>query len=224
MQRGLPDNWREIEARVIRLADALAGRLPAQDVEMAKSLARAGEWGIALEHLMTQIYEYDVAIPATLHREIGELGGAMKLDERAWRILRVTQGASSVGTASDIQAFRRVLDAHMVRTADEVRKAGLAVQSGSWSNERIAMAYFSCLPPRSADQATIDATVCVAAGPGGLAFEADLAWSDGRIIEGIAREQLSGPPWDDVRAKADELAKRASAALARRFQALGPDG
>src|SRR5439155_15773335 len=95
VQRGVPDNWREIEDGVIRVIAKLRGRLPTPDLELAESDARAGEWGVALEHMMSQLYEYDVAVPAPIYREIAQLGATMKLDPREWSILRVAEDESS---------------------------------------------------------------------------------------------------------------------------------
>jgi hypothetical protein len=51
-----------------------AGGLPERDIESIEVLIRVGEWQIALEHLCTQIYEYDIAIDPTERRLLEELG------------------------------------------------------------------------------------------------------------------------------------------------------
>jgi len=48
-----------------------AGRLPAE--QLAESLVKAGEPGIALENLWTQLEQYDVPVPADMARECGTL-------------------------------------------------------------------------------------------------------------------------------------------------------
>jgi hypothetical protein len=44
-----------------------------------RSLVEAGEPGIALENLCTQLHEYDVSVPQDLATELGDLAGAMGL-------------------------------------------------------------------------------------------------------------------------------------------------
>lgn len=77
------------ERRLHRVADALAGDLPNEDISNFRSLVDAGEPGVALENLCSQIFEYDVTITSAVYNEIIALGRAMKLDESWWSILSV---------------------------------------------------------------------------------------------------------------------------------------
>lgn len=78
---------RDIEARLRQVLRELGDSLPEDDVDSILSLIEAGEWGIALENLCTQLYEYDVAIPKHLLDEIALLGHKMKLDPDFWESL-----------------------------------------------------------------------------------------------------------------------------------------
>ncbi|HEX2923498.1 MAG TPA: MafI family immunity protein [Chloroflexota bacterium] len=81
--------WEEIERRLLGLAAAFERQLPKQDIDGVESLARAGEYGVALENLATQLYEYDIAVPGTVLQEIIELGTRLTVDSSYWTILRV---------------------------------------------------------------------------------------------------------------------------------------
>lgn len=77
----------EIESRVRRVVRELAGSLPEDDVDSILGLLEAGEWGIALENLCTQLDEYHVAVPLPLLDEIAQLGDKMGLDPGCWGAL-----------------------------------------------------------------------------------------------------------------------------------------
>lgn len=62
----------------------LEGRLPAVDIQNAWGLLEAGEPGVALETLCTQLYEYDVPVPRTVLSQITETGEAMRLAPELW--------------------------------------------------------------------------------------------------------------------------------------------
>lgn len=74
----------EIESGLVRVIDALRGHLPAEQAQDMLDLTRAGEPGVALENLCTQLAEYEVAISLPLYDQIRLLGKAMQLDETYW--------------------------------------------------------------------------------------------------------------------------------------------
>ncbi len=51
-------------------------------------LTEAGEPGIALENLCTQLFEYDVTITVSIQERLAMLGRAMGLEESQWNKLR----------------------------------------------------------------------------------------------------------------------------------------
>lgn len=65
------------------------GLLPASDTQSAWELLDAGEPGVALENLCTQLYEYDVALPQALVGRIAVAGTAMGLEADVWTVLRL---------------------------------------------------------------------------------------------------------------------------------------
>jgi hypothetical protein len=81
------------EQEIIRLADELRGILTSQDVETVSSLALAGEYGVALEILATQFYEYGVAVSSGQYRKIAELSGALNVNDRYWQSLTIEGNA-----------------------------------------------------------------------------------------------------------------------------------
>lgn len=68
---------------------AVEGRLPATDTQNAWDLLDAGEPGIALENLCTQLYEFDVEVSESLLTQITTAGVAMGLASDLWTDLTV---------------------------------------------------------------------------------------------------------------------------------------
>ena len=58
----------------------VAGLLPERDLTNAWELVDAGEPGIALENLCTQLYEYDVVLDPAVREQVRELAIAMEMD------------------------------------------------------------------------------------------------------------------------------------------------
>jgi hypothetical protein len=76
-----------VEENIINLIGRLSERLSAEIAEECVSLARHGEWGIALENLCVQLSEHDI-FPST--EELGEiqrLAKCMKLNDQVWSFL-----------------------------------------------------------------------------------------------------------------------------------------
>ncbi|MGH9169526.1 MAG: MafI family immunity protein [Acidimicrobiales bacterium] len=61
-------------AEQLRTALADTGGLPARDIDSIKVLIEAGELGIALETLCTQLYEYDIEVTGEQRVRLEELG------------------------------------------------------------------------------------------------------------------------------------------------------
>ncbi|HVX56708.1 MAG TPA: MafI family immunity protein [Candidatus Saccharimonadales bacterium] len=73
-----------IEQKILKAIDTFAGLLPAEQLEDMRGLVIAGEPGIALENLCTQIYEYDVVVQPDVYTTIAEAGAAMGSDSKYW--------------------------------------------------------------------------------------------------------------------------------------------
>lgn len=67
----------------------LEGKLPAANIQNAWGLIDAGEPGVALENLCTQLYEYDVPVPPSVLAQITAVGEAMQLAPDLWTDLIV---------------------------------------------------------------------------------------------------------------------------------------
>ncbi len=81
----------EIEADLIALIlQCRALGVPPSDVDEALALTRAGEPGVALENLCTQLFEYDAVVPAATLEAVERLGRAMGIDESYWKRLAVS--------------------------------------------------------------------------------------------------------------------------------------
>jgi hypothetical protein len=68
---------RRMRVDQLRAALAAAVGLPASDVDSIGVLIDAGEIGVALETLCTQIYEYDVEVDAAQRARLEDLGTAL---------------------------------------------------------------------------------------------------------------------------------------------------
>jgi hypothetical protein len=66
-----------VEERLARVLGRVSGLLPDDQLQEMRQLVQAGEPGIALENLCTQLYEYDVSVPAELAAELEALAEAM---------------------------------------------------------------------------------------------------------------------------------------------------
>lgn len=81
-------NRTEIEATLLTLiADCSDGPIPTIQLQEMVSLVNAGEPGVALENLCTQLFEYDVRVHPHVTAQLASIGRAMGIDERYWQNL-----------------------------------------------------------------------------------------------------------------------------------------
>jgi hypothetical protein len=76
---------REIEDALVRAIGEFSRQLPLEQLDNMRELAKAGEPGIALENLLTQIAEYEVAVAPAMLESLEKLGLAMGIDPKYWR-------------------------------------------------------------------------------------------------------------------------------------------
>jgi hypothetical protein len=76
-----------LETRVLGVIAMCRGLLPQEQLDQMDQLVRAGEPGVALENLSTQLYEYDVPMEQATIEQIASLGMGMGLDPKYWRRL-----------------------------------------------------------------------------------------------------------------------------------------
>jgi hypothetical protein len=77
----------EIEQSLFEVIDTFAGQLPAEQSQNMRDLVKAGESGITLENLCTQLYEYDVTPDSVIIGKLRDLGVAMRIDPTYWELL-----------------------------------------------------------------------------------------------------------------------------------------
>lgn len=58
-----------------------------EDIQNAKELIAHSEYGVALELVVDQLYEYNVEIDKTIIKEIFQLGNEMELNVASWKFL-----------------------------------------------------------------------------------------------------------------------------------------
>ena len=68
------------ELEITNIANEYIGKLPQGDIDSIVSLASHREWGVALENLCTQIYEYELKVPRQTFLKIEEMVKKMNLD------------------------------------------------------------------------------------------------------------------------------------------------
>jgi hypothetical protein len=68
---------RHVEERLERVLATATGLLPEDQLRGMRELVAAGEPGVALENFCTQLYEFDVSVPANLANELEALAAAM---------------------------------------------------------------------------------------------------------------------------------------------------
>ena len=71
----MPD-LRQVEARLARVLESATGLLPQTELRQMCELVSAGEPGVALENLCTQLYEHDVSVSPELASEVEAVAGA----------------------------------------------------------------------------------------------------------------------------------------------------
>lgn len=77
----------DIENQLVAVISGFAGQLPGEQITEMQELARAGEPGIALENLCTQLYEYDVVVSRDRLNQLSLLGKAMGTKPTYWEQL-----------------------------------------------------------------------------------------------------------------------------------------
>lgn len=75
------------EKRTIEIIETFRNRLPDEFVDMYKNLAQHAEWGVALEDLCTQLYEFDITPSAQELEEIKSLAKSMNMADDVWNFL-----------------------------------------------------------------------------------------------------------------------------------------
>jgi hypothetical protein len=75
----------EIEAKLLDVIERCRGLgLPAHELDEMASVAKAGECGVALENLCTQLLEYDAVVSIPVLESIKKLGAVLGIDEKYW--------------------------------------------------------------------------------------------------------------------------------------------
>jgi hypothetical protein len=80
----MSQGFEEIKKTLRRITLQLAGPLPDADVANVLDLLDAGESGVAFETLCTQLYEYEVQVPADTQAELAPIGQQMGLAPHLW--------------------------------------------------------------------------------------------------------------------------------------------
>lgn len=81
-------DYEVIIGKVNEILSLLDGILPHNQIESLQVDVNAGEWALALEILCSNLYEYDIPIPARVYELINEAGKMMRMDESKWQMLQ----------------------------------------------------------------------------------------------------------------------------------------
>lgn len=74
----------ELRAALIEVDD----QLPATDAENVTELIDAGEFGVALETLCTQLYEVDAVVSERTFQRLESIGSSMGMSAKTWAMLK----------------------------------------------------------------------------------------------------------------------------------------
>ena len=77
-----------METDMLQLLSRFQSRLPAATYDDVKNLIDHGEWGVALENMCVQLFEYDLAVSSTELSEIKTLTERMGLPPTTWSFLQ----------------------------------------------------------------------------------------------------------------------------------------
>lgn len=77
----------DLETRLLNVMALSRKLVPAEQLHDMTQLVQAGEPGVALENLCTQLYEYDAALEPDTLKQIETLGKAMGLAPKYWQRL-----------------------------------------------------------------------------------------------------------------------------------------
>lgn len=77
------------ESALLEVIDACRARgVPDRELDDMADLVRAGEPGIALQNLCTQLFEYEVLVPVSVRDALGAIGASMGIKDVYWKRLR----------------------------------------------------------------------------------------------------------------------------------------
>jgi hypothetical protein len=85
-------DWTDVEKRMGDIVYDLEGVLRPEEIAETRELVRAGECGIALENLCTQVSEHGISISRRSALAVAELGNLMGLDPGNWEDLSIDTG------------------------------------------------------------------------------------------------------------------------------------
>ncbi|MFC0514394.1 MafI family immunity protein [Mucilaginibacter angelicae] len=79
---------RKIKSRILTLIN-LAGQLGLneKDIKVAEEYLEYYEWGLSFEHLITQIFEYDVEIDQLFYKMVSDIAVDLKLPDSEYSFL-----------------------------------------------------------------------------------------------------------------------------------------
>lgn len=77
-----------METKLREIVAECAANLQQSDVDAALELVEHSEWGVALEMVCTQLFEYDASVNSVLLQKISDTGAEMGLRPELWMILK----------------------------------------------------------------------------------------------------------------------------------------
>jgi hypothetical protein len=85
---GTTMNLSQIADELVRTIEECRGLgIPQDSLDDSRENAEAGEPGIAVENLCSNLHEYDVVVPAKIYDSLAKLGSHMGIDAKYWTIM-----------------------------------------------------------------------------------------------------------------------------------------
>lgn len=80
----------ELEKRLSLLTESLKPQIPERVYMQTVEVIAAGEYGVALENLCSNLFEFDVVISKDIFAEIVSIGRSMNLSQNTWKDVAVS--------------------------------------------------------------------------------------------------------------------------------------
>jgi len=82
------DEAKQIEQSLCEVLGYLKGILREPDYTNASELIDAGEYGIALDVICAQLFEFEISVPRAAYVKLEEIGQRMHIPKHTWTILQ----------------------------------------------------------------------------------------------------------------------------------------
>ncbi len=80
-------HFKTINKTILQLTTAMEDKLPGQDIEKITEMLENNEFGLALDILCTQIYEYDIKVDEQFYEDVKKVAEMMNIAKDSWEFI-----------------------------------------------------------------------------------------------------------------------------------------